>query len=188
MIFEFDPTTVDWKIGPLAGWTYDKPVSKWFQGSFRNVHRLTRPCPTCTEIIPLDVTVKALRGDAKNHGLSLRRCKACRAALKHAPAEYAERRAMGAGVAPIVQVNATVDSEAMEALRMANNVMKEELEGLYAKHKTLFAECQALKARLSVFELQGAMTEVSGIPPKWQAENDGHVVFSLKNKMPWESN
>ena len=61
------------------------PVNKWFQGQFRHAHRLTRPCPTCTETIVLDVTTKALEGKATNHGLALRRCKKCRLALKAGP-------------------------------------------------------------------------------------------------------
>ena len=77
----FDPGSVSWSVGILSGWTYDKPMNKWFQGQFRAAHRITRPCPTCSDTIVLDVTTKALRGEATNHGLSLRRCKACRQAL-----------------------------------------------------------------------------------------------------------
>lgn len=129
----FDPIKLDWVTGLLAGWTYDKPVNKWFQGQFRNAHRLTRACPTCSETIVLDVTTKALEGKATNHGLSLRRCKKCRTALKAGSEAYAVRKA-AVVAAP---VTAPVNNEELEALRTANATMKEELEALYAENKRL---------------------------------------------------
>jgi hypothetical protein len=149
----FDPTKLDWAAGLLAGWTYDKPVNKWFQGQFRHAHRLTRPCPTCTETIVLDVTTKALEGKATNHGLALRRCKKCRLALKAGPEAYAVRKAevAPAVAASVVQpaaavqknygnqspVEIAVGMSELESLRSANATMKEELEGLYAQLKEL---------------------------------------------------
>lgn len=142
----FDPTKLDWASGLLAGWTYDKPVNKWFQGAFRHAHRLTRPCPTCTETIVLDVTTKALEGKATNHGLALRRCKKCRTALKAGPEAYAVRKAEVADKpAPAQTVQAVAAAPAIDAalteelerLRTANATMKEELDGLYMQLKEL---------------------------------------------------
>lgn len=146
-----DPTKLDWAAGLLAGWTYDKPVNKWFQGAFRHAHRLTRPCPTCSDTIVLDVTAKALEGKATNHGLALRRCKTCRKALKAGPQVYAERKAAIADkptpvvVQPAVQKDygnqsptvIAVGLSELETLRTANATMKEELEGLYMQLKEL---------------------------------------------------
>lgn len=146
-MFEFDPTKLDWTTGLLAGWTYDKPIDKWFQGAFRKVHRLTRTCPTCTGPIVLDVTQKALEGRAKNHGLALRRCKECRRTLKYAPQEYAERKIVGTAVAPVVIVEG---SEELEAARATIQTMKEETAGLYEQ----IAE---LRTRLAKYELPEAM-------------------------------
>ena len=163
----FDPAKLDWTVGLLAGWTYDKEVNKWFQGQFRRAHRLTRPCPTCSETIVLDVTAKALEGKVTNHGLALRRCKKCRAALKAGPQAYAERKA-SAGVgshggmsrpttvegvqAAILSAHTKNAAQAetptapavpaeimqeLETLRTANATMKEELDGLYMQNKEL---------------------------------------------------
>lgn len=128
----FDPKSLNWLTGLLAGWTYDKSVNKWFQGQFRNAHRITRECPTCRGTVALEVTTKALLGEATNHGLALRRCRECRKALKHDPQEYAERKATGT---ERTETPAAVPAEVvaeLEQLRMVNKVMKEELDGFYA--------------------------------------------------------
>lgn len=169
-LFQFNPSTVDWTAGPLAGWTYDKPVQKWFQGGFRNVHRLTRTCPTCSGPIVLDVTEKALRGEAQNHGLALRRCKACRKALKD-PVAYAAVKAQAAAVAPVVIVEG---SQQNNELRMANATMKEELTGLYA----VVAE---LRERLAKYELSEAMLEADG------RLRSSVGAASTGAHMPWDS-
>lgn len=148
---DFDATKLDWVSGLLAGWTYDKEVNKWFQGAFRHAHRLTRPCPTCSGVIVLDVTTKALEGKATNHGLALRRCKACRKALKAGPQAYAERKAAVAEAHPEPPTAAPVQSAVvavaagmsqistaeLEMLRTANITMKEELDGLYMQLREL---------------------------------------------------
>ena len=163
----FDPATLDWATGLLAGWTYDKPVNKWFQGAFRHAHRLTRPCPTCTAAIVLDVTAKALEGKATNHGLALRRCKECRKALKAGPQVYAARKAEVADkpaaeivVAPETVVAAAVttgmSATEAESLRTANITMKEELAGLYATIKEL-------RDQLSQYELAPAIERVAAV-------------------------
>lgn len=137
----FDPATLDWQVGLLAGWTYDKPVNKWFQGEFRNAHRLTRPCPTCRGVIVLDVTAKALQGNATNHGLALRRCKECRVALKAANVsnDYAQRKALGAerkAAEPVQQqtaVASTEDGEELKRLRDWEEVFFRALKHMQTK-------------------------------------------------------
>lgn len=124
----FDPNSVNWHDGLLSGWRYDKPVRKWFQGGFRNAHRITRECPTCAGTYAIEVTTAALLGSAANHGLALRRCKACRAALKRGGVEYAARKE---------QDGTGADISELERLRAANATMKEELSGLYARNKEL---------------------------------------------------
>ena len=154
----FDPNSVNWHDGLLAGWVYDKPVSKWFQGGFRNAHRIVRQCPTCADSYAIEVTTAALLGQAKNHGLGLRRCKNCRSALKRKDItnEYAERKARGADGG-----TSAADSVELEQLRTANVTMKEELDGLYVRNKELFAEVQVLKAKLAQYELPAAMQEIA---------------------------
>lgn len=151
------PEFLDWQTGLLAGWTYDKPVNKWFQGSFRSAHRITRPCPTCSGTIELDVTERALEGKATNHGLALRRCKACRAALKQGPEAYQERKQT---VPRVMGHPTTMNTPELETLKMANKCMTEELDGLYLENKDL-------KTRLARYELQPAME-------------------AAQNKMPWD--
>lgn len=187
-LFQFNPATVDWTAGPLAGWTYDKPTQKWFQGQFRNVHRLTRTCPTCSGPIVLDVTEKALRGEAQNHGLALRRCKRCRKALKD-PAAYAEIKAHAATVAPVVIIEG---SEENAELRMANATMKEELEGLYV-------QVAELRAKLATFDLPAAMETAArdamvhgvGVTRTHEDGSVRHVprseLYEAPVKMPWDA-
>ncbi len=200
----FDFTKLDWVSGLLAGWTYDKPINKWFQGAFRHAHRLTRPCPTCSEIIVLDVTTKALEGKATNHGLALRRCKKCRTALKAGPEVYAMRKAevadkpapAAAAPPPVVQVaTAPADNGELELLRTANITMKEELDGLYVLNKEL-------RERLALYEEPNASVATPAQPakpaipktyklppePLTMTESTKRMTAALKNnaKMPWE--
>lgn len=175
-LFQFNPSTVDWTQGPLAGWTYDKPVSKWFQGGFRNVHRLTRTCPTCSGPIVLDVTEKALRGEAQNHGLALRRCKTCRKALKAGPTVYAEHKAQVAPAAPVVIVEGSAE---LASLRAANATMKEELTGLYDT-------VRELREQLAKYELPDAMLAAVDDAANYgvgftKTQDDGSVAH-----MPWD--
>jgi hypothetical protein len=159
-----DTATLDWTTGELAGWTYVEPVQRWFQGSFRAAHKLVRQCPTCSNAIELDVTTKALKGEAKNHGLALRRCKACRQALKKGPQAYTIHKE--AVQQPVQGVPVVTD----ESLRSMVKVMTEEMDGLYAENKDL-------KARLAKYELQPALVR----------ENLGHASNGgLPTKLPWE--
>lgn len=133
----FSANSLNWTTGILAGWTYDKPINKWFQGQFRNAHLITRDCPTCREIIALTVTTKALLGEVTNHGLSLRRCKTCRTALKRDPQAYTERKALGADRrdAPADEIPAgsvAINAVELESLHATIKCMKEELDGFYA--------------------------------------------------------
>jgi hypothetical protein len=148
----FDPSTLDWTSGLLAGWKYEKPVNKWFQGGFRSAHRLTRPCPTCAETIVLDVTTKALTGDATNHGLSLRRCKECRVALKRTgiSGEYAVSKMAGekrhaaeperiAAVQPVA-VESTELAELKQGLKEAYDAIMEVSKKFGAVRKAIAEE------------------------------------------------
>lgn len=192
----FDPAKFDWTAGILAGWTYDKPVNKWFQGQFRHAHRLHRSCPTCTEMIVIDVTTKALEGKATNHGLALRRCKKCRLALKAGPQAYAARKdeladkpAQAVVAAPVQPAAVAVDNEELEKLRTANATMKEELEGLYMQLKELRGMPPAIPAPVSPKPVQ-----TYKLPPEplTMAESTKRIKAAVaerdKNnaKMPWE--
>jgi hypothetical protein len=199
----FDPTKFDWTTGLLAGWTYDKEVNKWFQGAFRHAHRLTRPCPTCSETIVLDVTTKALEGNATNHGLALRRCKTCRKALKAGPQAYAVRKAAVAdnpapapaqAAAPAPQVASAVPPEIMqelETLRTVNATMKEELEGLYMQIKEL--RDQQRPVETIGFKPPPKPVRTYTLPPEplTMAESTRRMNAELaarknNSKMPWE--
>lgn len=59
-------------------------------------------------------------------------------------------------------------TDGVDAMQMANSVMKEELAGLYASRNDLFQEVQALKAKLAQYDLPAAMA-------------------AAQNKMPWEA-
>lgn len=105
----------------------------------------TRLCDTCGAPYSIFVTPKIARGEAESNNFGLKNCEA-------------HRRQRGS-VPRVENV-----SEA-EALAMANKVMKEELAGLYAR-------VSDLQAKLSMYELQSAMTAVSSQAPQ---------------KMPWEA-
>jgi hypothetical protein len=189
---------VDWSDDRLAGWTYVEPKKKWFQGSFRNVHRLERVCPTCKAVMGLEVTLKALTGEATNHGFALRRCKPCRAALKEGGAAYQARKAPGTDtvqVAPAAQLANTVqtavlssqDQEDLERLQAWETTFYEVLRLVQTKlpdadmtniaervavlikaADDTYAAYQQLRATLAKYELAPAMAAVA------------------ENKMPWQ--
>lgn len=127
--------------------------SDWTQGNggpktlgnrtYKNLTEFTRSCATCKKPFSIFVTGKIAAGHADSNSFGLKNCP-----------EHRRNRSMAQGI----------DTD---TLRMANNVMKAELEGLYARDKDLFAEVQALKARLSKYELQPAM-------------------IAAQSKMPWE--
>lgn len=162
--------------GPLPdGWSGGAPVTKYWNGDYIHLYRVTRPCATCSAEISLDVTKKALQGSTKNAGLLLRNCPQCRA----------ERKAGGPGSRggksrPTVDAPATpvqADTGELERLRMMVATMKAELDPLYARVREQFEEIQQLKARLAKYELQPAMGELQ----KVTASNGG-----LHSHMPWE--
>lgn len=64
------------------GWKGGEPVTKYYNGSFMRLYRVTRPCATCGTEISIDVTGRALRGTKKNSGLLLRNCPHCRETRK----------------------------------------------------------------------------------------------------------
>ena len=157
---DFNPATLDWTAEPLAGWAYVEPVNKWFQGSWRAGHKITRQCPTCGNAIELDVTTKALRGEAKNHGLALRRCKTCRAALKKGPQVYTiHKETVQQGLPRETVVNVVTD----ETLRTINRTLEQEIDGL----NMLLREANA---KLAKYELQPALV----------------AAHQTESRMPWE--
>ena len=116
------------------GWNGGAPVTKYWNGDYIHLYRVTRPCANCGAEISLDVTKKALDGSKKNAGLLLRNCPKCRA----------ERKAGGvgsrggksrpvAGDAPV----AAAPNEELAALRTMVATMKEDLEGLYVQNREL---------------------------------------------------
>lgn len=158
----------DWTKPLPIGWSGGVAVTKWWRGNFVHLYRLHKPCAQCKLEMSIDVTQAALEGSAKNAGLQLKRCVTCREASK-----------IGGGSRPrtfVPEVTSPPGDNELETLRMANRVMKEELDGLYGRDRGLFAEVQELKARLATYELQPAMV---------QAQN-GTAISSVLPKMPWE--
>lgn len=127
--------------------------SDWIKGAtgsqtingrpYPNLTAYTRPCATCNKPFSIYVTGKIASGRADSNSFGLRNCE-----------EHRRNKS-------------AADSAGTEALVTANNTMRDELTGLYARVKEMFEELQVAKARLATYELQGAM--------KAQA-----------HKMPWE--
>jgi len=130
------------------GWQGGDPITKYWNGDYIHLYRVTRPCANCQAEISLDVTKKALDGTKKNAGLLLRNCPKCRAERKAGgPGSRGGKSRPVAGepaVAP-VRPAAPVDNEELETLRTANVTMKEELTGLYALNKELREQIAALQ-------------------------------------------
>lgn len=105
--------------------------------TYKNLVEFTRPCVTCQQRFSIFVTKKIADGHADSNSFGLKNCEA-------------HRRSRPA-----------LDGPDGEALRMANSVMRQELEGLYARDKELFAENQLLKAKLAQYELHGAVKEAA---------------------------
>lgn len=150
----FDPATLDWsESGTLSGWTYDKAVTKRWNGDFLHLYRVKRTCKSCGCEISLDVTKRALQGVAKNAGLLMKNCKACRDARKNGgPGSRGgtSRPTADPATSPIV-------TDELEALRTANATMKLELDGLYAT-------VHDLQTRLAKYELPEAMRQATNQP------------------------
>lgn len=97
--------------------------------TYKNLVEFTRQCATCEQPFSIFVTEKIANGHADSNSFGLKNCP--------------EHRRT-----PIRPDN----GPEMDKLRMANQIMREELEGLYARDKELFAENQVLKARLASYE------------------------------------
>lgn len=120
--------------GPMPeGWKGGAHVSKWWRGKMVHLYTLHKPCAECGAEMRIDVSKAALDGTAKNAGLRLKRCAVCRARDK----------ATGTSSRPIVAGQHDALKHALEgttpddALIAANEVMREELKGLYAELRTL---------------------------------------------------
>lgn len=124
------------------GWQGGDPVTKFWNGNYIHLYRVTQPCVTCGVEISIDVTRHALDGSKKNAGLLLRNCPKCRAERKAGGpgSRGGTSRPVANGSAPVQTTIAAVPAEIMqelETLRTANATMKEELEGLYVQLKEL---------------------------------------------------
>jgi len=115
------------------GWQGGVPVTKYWNGDYIHLYRVSRTCASCQAEISLDVTKKALEGKAKNTGLLLRNCPECRKARKAGGVGSRGGKSRPVAVAGAEAAAAPVaDGAELDALRTANATMKEELEGLYA--------------------------------------------------------
>lgn len=130
------------------GWQGGGPVTKFWNGNFIHLYRVTRACATCAAEISIDVTKHALDGSKKNAGLLLRNCPKCRAERKAGgPGSRGGNSRPTAGVAAPVQATiaagmSQISTAELETLRTANATMKEELEGLYMQLKELRGQQQ----------------------------------------------
>lgn len=69
--------------GPLPdGWSGGEAVTKYWKGNYAHLFRLTRQCNKCGVTITLDVSKRALTGEARNAGLKIVNCGECRAKHK----------------------------------------------------------------------------------------------------------
>ena len=156
-------------LGPLPeGWSGGQPVTKFWRNNFMHLYRVRRSCVSCGAEITLDVSKAALEGTAQNAGLKLKNCPACRHKRRHGgtgsrggtsrPTIDSELMPPRDEVvprkpAPVVPVVVVEGAEENAALRMANQTMKEEIEGLYG-------QLRELRDRLAQYELPAAMEAV----------------------------
>jgi predicted nuclease with TOPRIM domain len=170
-------TTAEPYKGDLPhNWTGGEAITKWWRGSLVHLYRLRKPCMQCSGEMTIDVTRKALEGEAKNAGLLLQRCPDCRAAAKGGSSRPkirlydGEQKPQNSATVQVAVMDNT-ENEALKArikeleaqdetLQMVNNTMREELNGLYAQLKEL-------RERLARYELPAAMKAAS------------------ENKLPW---
>jgi len=125
---------------------------------YRNLTEFTRTCQTCGKPFSIHVTPKIAAGEADSNNFGLKNCE-----------EHRGRK-----------------GNVQDDVRMSNDVMREELAGLYEKNRELFAEVQVLKARLAVYELPAAM-EARAVAA---AENPGTSeagMFAPPLTFPWQS-
>ena len=151
------------------GWTLERDHNKITLGKkeYRNMEEWTRPCGVCGE--KFNIYVRA-NGGMVNSSFGLKTCK-----------EHRGQKIVG-GV---------LDTEELEKLRMANKVMKDELDGLYARNSALFAEVQILKAenetlrnKFAPYELQPAMERQAALPADVVGQQ---LLQKFKEKMPWDA-
>lgn len=125
--------------------------------TYVNLVEFSRSCATCGKPFSIHVTAKIANGGADSNSFGLKNC------LEH-------RR------------GGPKDTTELDQLRMANNVMREELDGLYARDKELFAENQVLKARLVVYETPNADPFRDQVIEALVRD----ASRTLTPKMPWE--
>lgn len=104
--------------------------------TYPNLVEFSRPCVTCQKLFSIFVTKKIADGLADSNNFGLKNC------------EEHRRKAV------------TSDMQT-EQLRMVNNVMKDELAGLYAQVK-------GLNARLAQYELPAAMAAQAQMKMPWE--------------------
>lgn len=186
--------TIEPYLGPLPdGWTGGKPVTKFWRNKFMHLYRVQRACASCGVEITLDVTKAALDGTKQNAGLKMKNCPACRHKRRHGGTGSrggTSRPMIDSALmppnepAPVIVHDTppvvVVENAADAALRMANQTMKEELEGLYA-------QVADLRARLAQYELPAAMKDAARDAALHgtgftKTEADGNVVH-----LPWET-
>ena len=109
----------------VNGWKVGETITKWWRGKFLHLYRLRKACAQCGVEMVLDVTKAAIDGTAKNAGLHIVRCPGCR---QSSPKGTSRPVVLGSAPAAPIDVNAE-----LEQLRMANKIMKEELDGFYRK-------------------------------------------------------
>jgi hypothetical protein len=116
--------------------------------TYRNMVRFIRPCATCGEAFEIHVTESCADGAAHNSSFGLRNC------AKHR-----------------MKMTPSGDGSEIERLRMANSIMKQELDYLYASEREL-------KARLAKYESTTAFN------PKESLARE--LARNGKPKVPWE--
>lgn len=140
------------------GWTGGEAVTKRWRGDFLHLYRVRRACAGCGTEITLDVTRRALEGQAKNVGLLLRNCPSCRAARK-----AGGPGSRGGKSRPTAENTIPATEEGEQTKDMVITTMKAELTGLY---KTV----RELRDRLGKYELGPALAAAK----------------ESSKKMPWD--
>lgn len=125
--------------------------------TYSNLVEFSRKCASCGGPFSIFVTNKIAEGHADSNSFGLKNCEMHR------------------------RSGPKVETSELNDLRMANGVMREELAGLYARDKELFAEVQRLKARLSQYEVPSAMAVAS------LYENAEPFVLAPALTFPWDA-
>lgn len=124
------------------GWAHEQNHDRITLGKkqYRNMEEWSRPCATCKTSFSIFVRQNST---GINSNFGYRNCK-----------DHRGNRVSVDG--------AVVDNAELETLRSANNIMKEELDGLYA-------EAKELRASLAKYELQPALVAQSEKKFPWGA-------------------